>query len=113
MEISDQDFQTRVAVVLAKELAQPEQWHYLSFADEVFRGAVVIKAHGVVDALGRLNQLGQNPGGEILCVAIPDDKVPEERFCNRLLTRAEVVEAWGEEAKSLDEWEVEEQESQQ
>ena len=101
----DQDFFSRVAEVIAEELAQPERWFYLSFADGEFRGAVVVKAKGVVHALRRVNELGQNPGGEVLCVGLPKDEIPEPRFCDRLLTKPEITEMWGEPCKTIREWE--------
>jgi hypothetical protein len=104
-DMQDENFRNRVAQLLAEELDSPEQWHYVSFADKVFKGAVVIRVHGITDALLKINALRQNPGGEVLCVPIPRDKVPEAKFCNRLLTKEEVSEAMGE-SKSLRKWEA-------
>jgi hypothetical protein len=105
--INDQFF-SRVAEVLSDELSQPERWQYLSFADSEFRGAVVVKAHGITDALLKVNALKQNPGGEVLCVEIPGDKIPDPKFCDRLLTKADIVEMWDEPCKTIREWEEEE-----
>ena len=106
MELSDQAFASRVAVLLAEETSQPERWWYLSFADSGFRGAFVVKAQGATTALLAVNAPGENPGGEVLCWPIPDEEIPGEQFRNRRLTKEEVVKAWGE-AKSLGEWEAE------
>jgi hypothetical protein len=104
MSQSDQQFFSRVAEVLSEEFTEPEQWLYLSFADSEFRGAVVVKAQGITTALLKVNALGQNPGGEVLCVEIPGDKIPEAKFHDRLLTKAEIQEMWGEPCKTIREW---------
>ncbi|MGC1583318.1 MAG: hypothetical protein WA766_17670 [Candidatus Acidiferrales bacterium] len=104
---TDELFFSRVFEVLSDELSQPEQWQYLSFADSTFRGAVVVKAHGITDALFKVNALKQNPGGEVLCVEIPDDKIPDPKFCNRLLNKEEIAEMWGEPCTTIREWEEE------
>lgn len=104
---SDQFF-NRVAEVLAEESDQLERWLYLSFAGNEFRGAAVVKAQGITSAVLRANHLNINPGGEVLCVEIPAEIVPEARFCDRLLTKPEIEEMWGESCKTLREWEAEE-----
>jgi hypothetical protein len=108
----DRTFFSRVAEVLMEEYDLPERWHYLSFADDErggFQGAIVVWAHGATDALIKVNAQGQNPHGEVWCVPIPEDKIPEARFRNRLLTtRAEIEEMWGEPCKTQREWDEEE-----
>jgi hypothetical protein len=47
--------------------------YYCSFADDVFRGAVMVRAKSVPDALKRINKLGLNPGGEMAAAPMPDD----------------------------------------
>src|SRR5437879_4372876 len=90
------EYNARVAEVLLSELAEPERWHYVSFADEVFRGIVVIKAHGITDAIRLCHALNINPGGQVMCVPLPDEvlaQVPEaDRM--RLLTKADVQRIW-------------------
>lgn len=106
--MDDKQFKERVAEVLLGELAEPEQWHYVSFADEVFRGVVVIKAHGITDAVRLCHALNINPGGQVMCVPMPDEilaQVPETDR-TRLLTRADVQRIWPD-AKSIREHEEE------
>lgn len=108
--MEDREFYNRVDTVLSEETIQPERWQYLSFADSEFRGAVVVKARGVIDALFKINSLGQNPGGEVFCVEMPEGITPDPdlKFQNRLLTKAEIAELWGEPCKTIREWEEEE-----
>ena len=108
--MESKSFFNRVAEVLSEELSPPEQYQYLSFADDTFRGAVVVKAHGITDALFKVNALDINPHGEVLCVPIPEDKSPDSKFLNRLLTKEEITEMWGEPCKSIREWDEEEPE---
>jgi hypothetical protein len=100
----DLTFASRVFEVMIEEMNGPERWHYLSFADSEFRGAVVVWARGATHALLRANELRANPGGEVLCVPIPEDKVPAEKFRDRLLGKAEIEEMWGEPCKTIREW---------
>jgi hypothetical protein len=70
----DDKFRERVAEVLREELTQPEKVMWLSFADEGgFRGVIIIKAHGIADALTKCNVLGINPGGQVAGHEIPDE----------------------------------------
>jgi hypothetical protein len=101
------DFISRVVQVLGEEANQPEQFYYLSFAGATFHGAAVVKANGAASALLRANSLGINPGGEVLCVPIPENKVLDLKFCDRLLSKAEIMEMWGEPCKTIREWEAE------
>lgn len=48
---------------------------------------------GLVGAISMANRLKLNPGGEVAGVPIPADHVPDLRYRNRLLTRAEADEA--------------------
>jgi hypothetical protein len=96
----------RIAEVVHGELSEPELWHYVSFADALFRGVVIIKAHGIADAVMKCHLLDINPGGEVMCIAIPDEivaQIPKESR-NRLLTREEVCAIWPD-AKTLREHE--------
>lgn len=99
--------QDRAAELVAQEQSQPLQWFYLSFADEEFRGAAIMQAHGFMSAVARLTMLGQNPGGECVGAPLPDTELPAENFRNRLLTKEEVKTIWPD-AKSLREHEEEE-----
>lgn len=72
-------------------------WHYLSFAtDEGFRGGVIVRGEDVVEATKEAWRLGCNPGGEVLGAPVPDDLMPPEKYCNRLLTKAEIDECWAD-----------------
>jgi hypothetical protein len=97
-----------VAEVTREELQNPEVWHYVSFADEQFRGVVVIQAHGIGDAISKCHRLNINPGGEVIAIPIPDEilaQVPEADR-NRLLSKADVLRIWPD-AKSVREREEE------
>ena len=101
-------FRNRIAEVTAEKLAQPERWMYLSFADEKFNGVVVIMAHGIVDAISKTHRLGINPGGQVMCVDMPEyviAQVPED--CRtRLLSDKDVRRIWPD-AKTIREHERE------
>ena len=83
-------------MLLAEEEAQPMSWWCLSYADKVFRGAVIVQASGFLSAVARANELQINPGGEVAGFEILEEALPliPENQRNRLLTRAE-VEAFG------------------
>lgn len=106
-KMNSTQFKKRVATVLRGELDQPERWHYVSFADKVFHGGVIIKAHGITDATMKCNLLGINPGGQVMCFEFPADMpVPDTKWRNRLLSKSDVLEIWPD-AKSLGEFEKE------
>lgn len=105
MKLTNKQFKERLAEVTREELEKPEKWHYLSFADGYFKGAVVIKGHGVTDCVSKAHRLGINPGGQVMCVAFPDSmELPDEKYRNRLLTREDVKAIWPD-AASLGEHE--------
>lgn len=99
-------FQARTKEVLLQENEESLRYFYGSFAGEAFKGAVITQAHGVVDFGIRCHHMGINPGGELLCVEMPQDQIPAEKYLNRLLNKEEVLEIW-DDAKSLREWEAE------
>lgn len=73
-----------------------EDWWWLSFAgDGGFLGVVVVQGYGIVDAVSRSHELEANPGGEVQGLLIPLECVPPVQFRNRLLSKAEAVEAGG------------------
>lgn len=83
----------RIAAMIADEEKNGAfGWHYLSFASETFLGAVIVKAFGMTTAIRRSHELGINPGGSVQHTPFPDDLVPPEKYCYRLLTKAEVLE---------------------
>ena len=101
-------FRKRVAEVTKQELSNPEQWFYMSFADEQFRGVVIMKGHGVADCLSRCHRMQINPGGEVMCVPMTGEMVSQvpEADRLRLLTKQEVQRIWPD-AKSVREHEAE------
>lgn len=105
-----QAFKERVATVLREELTQPETWLYTSFADDVFKGVVIIKGHGITDALSKCNILGINPGGQVICVPLPDEIIAQvpETYRNRLLSKIDILELWPD-SRSLGEHEREDE----
>src|SRR5579864_719418 len=59
-KMTDKEFKDRVTEVATMELAEPEKLMWLSFADDGddgFKGAIIIKAHGITDALMKCNLL--------------------------------------------------------
>lgn len=70
-----------------------EQAHfwYISFADEhSFRGAVVVHARGIEDAVARAWALGINPGGEALGLQLPHSVGVPADAINRLLSKGDI-----------------------
>lgn len=85
-----------VAKMLIDELEQPMRWHYCSFANDKFLGALFIEGCGITDISIKTWMLGINPGGEMMCIELPKDaNIPTEQYRNRLLTRKELEEAAG------------------
>ena len=66
------------------------RYYYLSFAKpEGFLGAVCVKAEDELGAVGVVNSLGLNPGGEIaICSCEPCDDFPFP--FNKLLSRGDL-----------------------
>lgn len=64
---------------------------WLSYAAEKFLGAVIVEAAGFPEAVGVVNSLGVNPGGEVRGFQIPSD-APEvaDEWMNRLLSLEDV-----------------------
>lgn len=100
----ERTWKARIEKLLREEMAQPLLWHYCSFADEVFLGAVIIEGHGAIDIATKTGALGINPGGQMICAPIPLEYLPDERYRNRLLSKADVLEFWPD-SKSVKEWE--------
>lgn len=69
-------------------------WWYLSFADEVFRGACVVQADDLIPAVQLSHRLGCNPGGQVMGVPIPEGFLPGPEYRNRLLAKADVMAFW-------------------
>lgn len=86
------EWHARVALMLAEEATQPEEWWFMSFVkDGKFAGACVIRARGVASAMRNSHALGCNPGGEIMYFPVGDG--PQPYPTNRLLSRAELGKA--------------------
>jgi hypothetical protein len=102
----ERTWKARFAKKLKEEMNEPKKWIYLSFADENFNGAVVIKAHGIGTAVREAHRLGINPGGQVLGVEIPDERLPSEQFRNRLLSKEDILKMWPD-SKHL--WEFDEE----
>lgn len=107
-KLGTKKWKQRVAEVLRSELQQPEVWQYVSFADEVFRGVVIIKAHGITDAVTKIHALNINPGGQVICLPMPNEMLAQvhESDRERLLTKEDVLRIWPD-AKSIKEHESE------
>lgn len=93
-------FSSRLLDAMQQELLKPERWHYFSFADTEFRGGVFMLSRGFVTGLIKINDLGINPGGEVIAWDVPDEHMAPESYRNRLLIRAEICEVWPD-AKTL------------
>lgn len=73
---------------------------YLSFAgEEGWRGAVVLEADTLNEAITLSHRNGINPGGDVKSFEIPLDHPLVEQFpdeCrNRLLTKEDLEKFWG------------------
>jgi hypothetical protein len=90
---------------MKEELETPERYMWFSFADNGFKGAVIVKAHGVSDGLMKINLLGINPGGQVMAVDIPEEtsSLVTPDMTNRLLSR-EDIDKYAGGAITLDEF---------
>jgi hypothetical protein len=97
----------RILELIEEEMQHPLHLFYLSYADDKgFRGVVYVEAHGPASAAMRANAYNLSPGGEVFIVEVPDDKLPDYKYWNRLLTKAEVQAANpDDECKTIREWE--------
>jgi hypothetical protein len=79
-------------------------FHYLSFAgEEGWRGCTVVEADSFLAALLKTHHLGINPGGEVASIELceetmdnPDAAARVAACLNRLMTREQIAEAFGE-----------------
>lgn len=82
-----------------EESGDVPRWFWLSFADPnlptgtQFLGAAIVKAQGVATATEQSNLRGINPGGEIQFTELPLNAVPNPKYINRLLSKAEIEAA--------------------
>jgi hypothetical protein len=97
--MDDQQKMERLKKLIAEERSEciSPVWWYLSFAGEPdgWRGGVIVLAHGFATALLEATRLKINPHGEVYGHPVPKDHIPDRRFRNRLLTKAELEEFWG------------------
>ncbi len=64
---------------------------WMSFADtKKFNGAVICDGDTEKEALNRVNQLGINPGGEVMFVELADDAEDLQLGKDRLITETEL-----------------------
>jgi hypothetical protein len=89
MKLTEIEFRERTNKLLAEERNQPLRWFYLSYADdESFRGAIIIQAHGFVEACYLADHRGISPGGEVLGMIVPvDAELPPPEYRNKLLSK--------------------------
>lgn len=67
-------------------------WWYLSFAEEKFNGACIVLASDMIEAVRETHRSKINPGGQVIGHPIPEDAIPEEKYRNRLLSKADLQE---------------------
>lgn len=84
----------------------PPVWWWLSFCDAAqppgsrFSGVAVVMGSNILTATEEARKIGCNPGGEVQGLPFGNDEIlPPERFRNRLLTKAEIVECEAERKK--------------
>jgi hypothetical protein len=95
--MQDLEFLMKLAFKATEEREGGEEaWWYLSFADSVFHGAIVVLAHGPVTARIRVGDLGLAPKGEMLAVRIEEGLLPAVGFRERLLDKYELNAAFAE-----------------
>ena len=92
--MNEQQIWECIAAVLIEEQKKPFGWWYTSFVNGVFLGGCIVEAQGPATALRQTHKLGINPGGETMTWEIVPDRVPPETYRNRLLTKAQIVEAF-------------------
>lgn len=66
-------------------------WWYLSFAGGDWRGACIVRARDIGEAVREAWRRGCNPGGEVRGLPLRDDDIVPEEFTNILLCDADVA----------------------
>ena len=88
---TEDDFARKTAELLDEEAQNPAGWWWCSFAhDDGFRGVAIVWARGIISATNEARRRRINPGGEVIAYEIDE---PPERYRNKLLDRAEALEA--------------------
>lgn len=82
----------RVSELEAQEAQEPLQWWYLSFAGpKEWRGACLVQARGITNAIKAASVKGINPGGEVKAIPV-GPHYPESLPVNELLTKEQLGE---------------------
>jgi len=97
------EWRKKMADLMKEEMNEPECFWWLSFCDpdkpegSQFLGAILIKAHGMTDALTKANVLQINPGGEVRGVALPEEcnEFIRPEDVNKLLSKEYIQEHMG------------------
>lgn len=93
----DRTWKARRDKLLREEMAQPEAWWWLSFADENgFKGGIFTRARGIISAVTKTHTLGISPGGEVKAIQMPDScDIQFEQFSDRLLSKEDLEHDMG------------------
>ena len=90
--------QEGIEEMLGEDLAKPEQFWGLSCADgdrpkgQQFLGVAIVKGGGMQEAIQNAWTMEINPGGQVQAFELPEDRVPDPKFHNRLLSKQELEE---------------------
>src|SRR5271167_2416525 len=92
-----------IAEILREREEDPAVWLCMVFIEFPSRwlGALVLFAHGPMDALAVSKMLGANPGGQATWLEVASDKVPTREYRNRLLDMAEAAAAFPDGVSAL------------
>lgn len=91
--MKEDEFGERARDLIRHELQEPERWFWVSFADEDgFRGACIVRAHGLVTATMETHRRGINPGGSVQTMPFPPslEHLNFTEWANILLSKADV-----------------------
>jgi hypothetical protein len=82
-----------------EKMAGKLEWYFLTFTEaNEHLGATIIEAYGMADAALTAAEKSIDPGrGRVVVTTVHESQLPEEKFRNRLLTKAEVASFWPEE----------------
>ena len=90
-----------------KRIRKKLPWMWLSFAENGFRGVVILRARDIIEAVAITTRLGINPGGQALAIVQPPSFTPPQKAVLRLLSRVDINELMPEmDAISIKEWEA-------
>lgn len=103
---------SRMAALLKEEMNQSEDYWWLSFCDPdkpegtQFLGAIIVKAHGITDAITKCNAMMINPGGEVKGMPIPITEETQKRLTpdvlHRLLSVQDMVDLGWEPVRMIE-----------